>query len=93
MTKTIASQTSFVISRFGQTLSAGIHKFQAGSKRGTALAKAIAAEILENYFARIDHDFDCRPIEADYFDASDSFRVLVHVPGLDQIFTVTLEVA
>jgi hypothetical protein len=93
MTKTIASQTSFVISRFGQTLSAGIHKFALGSMHGADLARAIAAEILENYFARLDHGFDCLPIEADYFDKTDSFRVLVHATGLGQIFTVTLEVA
>jgi hypothetical protein len=90
MTKTIASQTTFDISRFGQTLSAGIHKFALGSMHGADLARAIATEILENYFARLDHDFDCQPIEADYYDASDSFRVLVHVAGLGQIFTVNL---
>jgi hypothetical protein len=94
MNNLIASQTNFDISRFGQTLSAGLHKFSAGSKRGSALARALAAEILENYLATgIDHDFDCQPIEADYFDASDSFRVLVHVADLRQIFTVTLEAA
>jgi hypothetical protein len=91
MTKFIASQTNFVISRFGQTLSTGIHEFALGSKHGADLARAIATEILENYFARLDHDFDCQPIEADYFDASDSFRVLVLADGLSQIFTVILE--
>jgi hypothetical protein len=93
MTKTIAAQTNFVISRFGQTLSAGIHKFAPGSKQGADLARAIAAEILENYFANLSHDFDCRPIEADYYHKTDSFRVLVHVAGLSQIFAINLEVA
>jgi hypothetical protein len=88
--KLIAAQTNFVISRFGQTLSAGIHNFALGSIHGANLARAIAAEILENYFARLDHHFDCQPVEADYYDASDSFRVLVHVAGLGQIFTVNL---
>jgi hypothetical protein len=91
MNNLIASQTNFDISLFGQILSAGIHKFALGSMHGADLARAIAAEILENYFATsIDHDFDCQPIETDYFDASDSFRVLVHVAGLGQIFTVNL---
>jgi hypothetical protein len=84
------NRTNFEISRFGQTLSTGIHKFSLGSRRGADLAKAIAAEILENYFARLDHSFDCQAVEADYYDASDSFRVLVAVARLGKIFTVNL---
>jgi hypothetical protein len=84
------SQTDYQISRYGQILSSGLHRFILGSRKGAGLARAIATEILENYFANLGHDFDCQPIEADYCDASDSFRVLVLADGLSQIFTVNL---